>query len=119
MLPNEFGWLIAMGSIIVNLILTIISARVQSGIAEVKVSVAEVKVDIEKVRTEMQTLRAGMLEKQFDALADISNKMRESYMDRDTSMSMHKANQARLDSIEEHQSRIIEMLSGRGLGGAV
>ena len=112
-LPNEIGWMIALGSIIVNLLLTIISVRVQS-------AVAEVKVDIEKLRTEMQTLRGDMLERQYAALSTVAKDMRSGFMDRETSLSMHSANQKRLDEIEERQDRMLDTLERMrgGAGGA-
>jgi len=109
-LSNEVGWLVALGSLIVNLLLVIISARVQSAISEVK-------VDIEKLRTEMVTLRGDMLERQYAALSNVSKDMRAGFMDRETSMSMHAENRKRLDDIEERQDRMLEMMKDRRRSG--
>lgn len=99
-IPNEMGWLIALGSIIVNLILTVISVRVQGAISEVKINIAEVKIDVEKVRTEMQTLRASMLERQYETLSQIAKDMRSGFVDRETSLTMHAEHGRRIDIIE-------------------
>lgn len=100
------GWLIAVGSIIINLILTLMSVRVQG-------AVAEVRAEIEKVRTEMQTLRASIMEKQFEALSNITSNMRDLYMDRQTSMDMHADNRDRLTNMHEENRDKLSDIEGR------
>lgn len=105
MLPAEIGWLVSAASITVNLFLLVLNLKVSGAIATVK-------LDIEQLRTEMQRLRADMLEKQFNELAQVMQKMRDSYMDRETSMDMHADNRKRMEAIEARMAELIARRRG-------
>jgi hypothetical protein len=84
----EPGWLIGLGSIVVNLFLLILNLRVGTAIAEVK-------LEVEKLRTDMATQRAEGAERQLKSYQAQMDYLRDNYISRAESERMHQENQRR------------------------